>query len=368
MLHTVTSRQIALWSLACSCLTSSVLGFTVSGPRMTTTSTSLAMEWTSLDPFMFDSKTPSYLGRKWFKDDAYQDAVLNAWSQEKNDRDETIQVEMSPIDYRDRQGTRLYGHCVRRKDQASKKTMPGLLLFHTGAGPQDMFLLWKAESLVTNSDVFPDGCVVLICDILSDEPGWAWNPDRTRYNQARDELFAGRLPDGVRPVLLDRVTAAYETLLNIPEIDSERIAALGWCLGGHPILELGRLIQKVSSVQIKGLITFHGVFDGVKPSSLTTATTTTTTIQEDDSSSATQVLICNGSRDPFVKSSDLDAAVATLQAHGHTVRVLPVDAKHGFTNPAQDFSDNPAFRFDESAAATAWTETLKLLKSTCGRE
>jgi dienelactone hydrolase len=331
------------------------------------------MEWTSLDPFMFDpfSKSPSYLGRKWFKDDAYQDAVLNAWSQEKNARDETIQVETSPIVYRDRQGTSLYGHFVRRKDQVSKETVPGLLLFHTGAGPQDMFLLWKAESLVTNSDVFPDGCVVLICDLLSDEPGWAWNPDRTRYNEARDELFAGRLPDGTRPVLLDRVTAACETLLNVPEIDSERIAALGWCLGGHPILELGRLIKEDSSVQIKGLITFHGVFDGVEPSSSTTVsttTTTTTTTTQEDSSGAAQVLICNGSRDPFVKSSDLDAAVATFQAHGHKVQVLPLDAKHGFTNPAQDFSDNPSFRFDELAAATAWTETLKLLKSACGRE
>jgi dienelactone hydrolase len=326
------------------------------------------MEWTPLDPFMFDpcSKSPSYLGRKWSKDDAYQDAVLNAWIQEKNARDETIQVEMSPTVYQDRQATRLYGHCVRRKDQASKESVPGLLLFHTGAGPQDVFLLWKAESLVSNSDVFPDGCVVLICDLLSDEPGWAWNPDRTKYNQARDKLL-DRLPDGTRPVLLDRVTAAYETLLNIPEVDSERIAALGWCLGGHPILELGRSIQKVSSVQIKGLITFHGVFDGVKPSpSTTTTTTTTTTTQEEDSSSAAQVLICNGSRDPFVKSSDLDAAVATFEAHGHKVRVLPVDAKHGFTNPAQDFSDNPAFGFDELAAAAAWTETLKLLKSTCG--
>jgi dienelactone hydrolase len=119
------------------------------------------------------------------------------------------------------------------------------------------------------------------------------------------------------------------------------------------------------------MVTFHGVFDGgtlpvlSPPPSLGKKDGDDTTMS-DGSDYSCQVLICNGQQDPFVKSADVDTCVAILQGCGHHVRVLQLEgAKHGFSNPAQDFNDNNAFAFCASAATLAWAETLRLLKTAC---
>ena len=96
-----------------------------------------------------------------------------------------LPVETSPWIYHDEEGTPLYGHIVRPKldsaanaDAAASKRKknkksyhPGILLFHTAAGPQDVFLFRKAAALASDPNL---RCVVLICDVLSDQDGWAW--------------------------------------------------------------------------------------------------------------------------------------------------------------------------------------------------
>jgi dienelactone hydrolase len=358
-----------------------------------------SMEWNKLDFQTFashDSRGPPQM----FKDVAYRDAVYKAW-QEETERElwwwrTDMLVETSSVVYESSSSSSsssptsttteittpvpLYGHVVRRKvltaPQQQPETLssivPGVLLFHTGAGPHDVFLLWKAESLVRNTAVFPNGCVVLIADMLSDETGWAWNNDRSRYNQVRDTLFALEEKDVFkpqRPELQRRVKAAYSLLSSFPEVDSSRIAALGWCLGGHAIFDLG-MHQHDRFPGLRAMVTFHGVFGSMQPyvaakrrSDDHMKHTGTSTEKNSTLSSRCHVLICNGSKDPFVNPSDLHACVELLQGCGHKVRVLQLqDAKHGFTNPAQEFNDNPAFDSHVPSATVAWHETLELLK------
>lgn len=118
------------------------------------------------------------------RDVDYASAVLDAWRQEEAETGETWMTEWKPITYSSDDGTPLYGHIVRRKQQSKETHLPGILLFHTGAGPHDVFLLWKAASLVMSLD-----CEVLITDILSDESGWAWQSDRTQYETARNKVL-----------------------------------------------------------------------------------------------------------------------------------------------------------------------------------
>jgi dienelactone hydrolase len=80
-----------------------------------------------------------------------------------------------------------------------------------------------------------DGCVVFIADIPStDDTGWAWSPDRTRYNEARTHVLDTRLN------LQSRIRAAVTTLTSHYH-KIRQFAALGWCLDGHCILELARM-------------------------------------------------------------------------------------------------------------------------------
>ena len=52
---------------------------------------------------------------------------------------------------------------------------------------------------------------------------------------------------------------------------------------------------------------------------------------------------------------------ALFQYFGHTTSLLQLDAKHGFTNPAQVHNNNAAFGYHPEAANKAWHQALALL-------
>jgi dienelactone hydrolase len=198
--------------------------------------------------------------------------------------------------------------------------------------------------------VFPEGCVVLIADILSDDSGWAWNPDRSKYDAARQHVLEAD-GQGTRRRLRNRIEAALAELSSFPNVDSSRLGAMGWCLGGQSILEMARM----KSSGVKAMVTFHGVFDGAPPP---------TNVDREEEGQGCQILVCNGEQDPFVSKESLDNAIQTMEQFGHKVTLLQLEgAKHGFSSPAQDFNPNIAFGYNEQAAVKSWSATLDLLKS-----
>ncbi|CAB9514490.1 Dienelactone hydrolase family [Seminavis robusta] len=322
----------------------------------------MALSWAptkaGLDPEQLVKETPQMA-----KDMDFANAVIDAWNKdEASMKTNGIRSEQSSettkFQYQDASdGTTLYGHLIRRTNANNNdKKVPGVLLFHTGAGPHDVSLLWKADLLATNQEIFPHGCVILVTDILSDDTGWAWGDDRTKYSQARTKVLDGnKSSSGERFVLQSRIQAALKGLQEAsPEVDMTRLCALGWCLGGHSILELGRM--KIPGM--RAMVTFHGVFDGIPPPPPRTDSATP--------GQTADILICNGELDPFVSQDTvLKNAIDTLNYHGHSVRLLQlVGARHGFSNPAQDYNPNEAFAYNHEAAQTSWAECLKLLQKT----
>lgn len=108
------------------------------------------------------------------KDEDYASAILKAWADEVNNRESLSEGSCggsvsSPLIYKsnddddDDGSSTLYGHIYRpsiSSTSAAENSLPGIILFHTGAGPQDIFLRWKADSLVNEADdTFEDGCV-----------------------------------------------------------------------------------------------------------------------------------------------------------------------------------------------------------------
>ena len=436
LLHVLILLVVGWIRVSCCCFvdssfiaTSSVLGLgrvpppklkrserkqTIVSPRMI--KVSFNMKWQTLDVNTFikddDHDTTTTMTRtkehpQMYKDVPYRNAVVKAWKEEnerKNWKQEDFEVEMSSIvyytdndQYEDFKKTKtpLYGYVIRRhrkmlsqqqkhKDDLSSSSssskVPGILLFHTGAGPHDIFLLWKAQSLIcsTTTTSSNGGCVVLIADIISDDIGWAWDPDRSKFQSVYNSVIAmNNESNGQRVELRQRVVAAYDTLCSLEEVDKSNIAVLGWCLGGHPIFEIATSPRHMFP-GIKAMITFHGVFGPVKQQfySASEESENRSEVNEDmmvegagrhEETPDTSILICNGVDDPFVNSSDLDACVELFQSRGHSVEVLQLPgAKHGFTNPAQDFNDNPSFQYHEQSANIAWTNAQELLHKTLG--
>ena len=207
-----------------------------------------------------------------------------------------------------------------------------------------------------------DGCVVLIADILGDQNGWAWY-DRDRYQTVRQSIL---LPDehGNRDMLADRVQAAMDALASQPNVDSTRIGAMGFCMGGHPITELARMKHP----SVKAMVTFHAVFDGVDK--LSGSSSPSSSDGNDLLNNDCSILVCTGKDDPFVPSTDLDAAIHMFHDLGYQQTELMEfeNTRHGFTNPAQDCNPSEAFGYCHEAYTKAWSAALTLLSKSLSKE
>lgn len=318
------------------------------------------MKWKPLNPASFENVV-SENGIQFAKDEPYLNAIITLWKSEPS----ATPVATAPYVYYssetgDEQQSPLFGHAVRRtRDRMSQSPLPGILLFHTGAGPQDVFLFYKAAVLLQDLD-----CVVLICDILSDESGWAWGADRKHYNLVRESLIANDAS-----LLRTRVSAAAKALCKFKEndirVDPQKLAAMGWCLGGQPIMELSKigpsLVSSIPGFWIRSMVTFHGVFRRAQDGEVEDVCEE----KEGSNSLSSEVLVCNGADDPFVSKEDLQKVKKLFFGQGFTPNIIEMEgAKHGFTNPAQSLNGNPAFEYNQVAATSSWDATMKLLKRT----
>lgn len=183
------------------------------------------------------------------RDETFLKEIIDTW----NGKDHSLVIEAKPLEYKE--GTsNLFGHLVRRvrRSEKSEEKLPGILLFHTEAGPLDSFLFYKADCLLQKFNA-----VVFVCDLFSDPYGWGWSTDRTNFNHVCENLVADNYQ-----TLRDRVRSSLDSFLeNVPEVDSHRLAAIGWGLNGRPLKELGALqsddfkVKALATFQVTG---FHG--------------------------------------------------------------------------------------------------------------
>jgi dienelactone hydrolase len=142
-----------------------------------------------------------------------------------------------------------------------------------------------------------------------------------------------------RRLLQDRITAALETVRKLPQVDSKRIAAMGFCFGGLCVLDLAR-----TGADLRGAVSFHGLF-------MSPGNTAGNKIKA-------KVLVLHGHDDPMAPpeqvvslARELTEAEADWQIHmyGNTL--------HAFTNPlANDRSFGTVY--DETADRRSW-ESLR---------
>lgn len=118
--------------------------------------------------------------------------------------------------------------------------------------------------------------------------------------------------------IVERVTAALATLAAQPEVDVQRLAAIGFCFGGKVVLDLAR-----SGAEVKAVATFHG--------NLSTAT------PAEKGKIKAEVLVLHGELDSMVTLDNVESFKQEMQAADvkHEVMIL-ANAKHGFSNPLAD--------------------------------
>jgi len=119
-----------------------------------------------------------------------------------------------------------------------------------------------------------------------------------------------------RPLMRRRAQASLDELLrHTDKVDTQRVAAIGFCFGGGAILELAR-----SGAPLDAFISFHGNLDTPNPA--------------DNGNIRGSVLVLHGADDPAVPKQQVDEFVAAMQNTEVDWQLVSYgNAVHSFTDP-----------------------------------
>ncbi len=146
-----------------------------------------------------------------------------------------------------------------------------------------------------------------------------------------------------RPLLRARVNAALDVLKADPNVDLEKLAAIGYCFGGTAALELAR-----SGADVKGIVSFHGGLSSPAP--------------QDAKNIRAKILALQGAADPFVKADEVAAFEKEMKDAKVNYRLIKYPgAMHGFTNP-DNKNIPPGALYNEAADKASWIEMKKFFK------
>lgn len=142
-----------------------------------------------------------------------------------------------------------------------------------------------------------------------------------------------------------RAGGGLAALLERPEVEASKVAAIGFCFGGTMALELAR-----GGAAIVGAVGFHSGLGTSRP--------------EDAHQINGKVLVCIGADDPGVPAEQRAAFETEMRAGGVDWRMnLYGGVVHSFTNPDADKMGRPEMaRYDAGADARSWAEMSAFFK------
>jgi dienelactone hydrolase len=148
-------------------------------------------------------------------------------------------------------------------------------------------------------------------------------------------------------LLVRRVEAGLQAMTGLSFIDSNRVAAVGYCLGGMGVLNLVR-----SGARLRAAIAFHGLLTPRGPDMAGPV--------------STPILLCTGTEDPFVPLTDVGAFCDEMTAAAADYRIILYGgAGHAFTSfeisPGMIPVASGKFGFHEAADRDAWTQMSRML-------
>ena len=231
----------------------------------------------------------------------------------------------------DHDGTKLKGFLAY--DDALKGKLPGVLVAHEWWGLND-YARERCKQLAGLGyvafavDMYGDGKTV-------DHPDDA----RKMATAVRENVknWRGRAETGLKQLVAQ------------PNVDSSKLAAIGYCFGGSTCLQLA-----YSGADLKAVATFHAALP--------------TPTAEETKAIKAKLYIATGADDPFIPEKAITAFKEALDAAKvkYTFEAFP-GAVHSFTVPGADKLNIKGMKYDKAADEKSWKEMLALFKDTLGK-
>jgi dienelactone hydrolase len=221
-------------------------------------------------------------------------------------------------------GQRLVGYLAVDDGKAGKR--PGIIVAHEGGGLGEHAKnaarkLAQAGYAAFALDYYGDGLPLADMGTAMGRIG-AWMAD----------------PTGIRA----RAHAALEVLTAQAEVDTNRLAGIGYCFGGTTVLEMAR-----AGEPLKAVVGFHSGLGTARPAQAGAVKAV--------------VLTQIGADDPIIPLEQRAAFEAEMTAAKVDWRMTVFGgAGHSFTNPESGRLGRPGFAYDEKADKRSWRAMLDL--------
>lgn len=225
-------------------------------------------------------------------------------------------------------GTILHGYLAY--DDAIATPRPGVVVAHMWRGRQP-FVEAKARELAAM------GYIALALDLY----GEGRVPESS---EEAGQLMHGLMNEPGRVQMRARANAAVDALRQHPLCSPNKVAAIGFCMGGCTVLEIAR-----SGKDLQGVVSFHGALVNPAP--------------EDAHNIRCKVLVLHGDQDPSIPFSAVSQFRQEMQAAVHVDWQLVIYSRavHAFTNPAVGTDPNTGYAFNPVVNARAWQQMQNFL-------
>jgi dienelactone hydrolase len=230
-------------------------------------------------------------------------------------------------------GTKLKGFLAY--DDSAKDKQPGVLVFPEWWGLND-YAKNRAKQLAAMgyvafaADLYGEGKVI---DIAHPEDALK-TVTALRMNQ---KTWRGR------------AGAALDQIKNQPNVDSSKLAAIGYCFGGSTALQLA-----YSGADLKAVATFHAALPAPSP--------------EEAKAIKAQIVVATGADDKGIPPQAVAAFTKAMEAAKVKCEVVRYPGVvHSFTVPDADKVGNANMKYDKKADDDSWKNMKELFRKTLGK-
>ncbi|WP_121355129.1 dienelactone hydrolase family protein [Flavisolibacter nicotianae] len=155
-----------------------------------------------------------------------------------------------------------------------------------------------------------------------------------------DEAQKSAMPFYQNPQMAkERLDAALAKVRSMPQADTAKTIAIGYCFGGSMVLNYAKM-----GAPVLGVVSFHGGLQGVPPHKGTKA----------------QFLVCHGGADSFVPQDQVNAFRKSMDSAGVAYDFKVYEgATHAFTNPdatEKGKQFNMPIRYNGAADTASWND------------